>query len=97
MRNSTVWPIRSGLASARDIRVTNTPDVLSDDVADLAVGMVRSSALVLGYETLRGDLAISAQPLGFEVVDVLGGGTGPSTAFCCATPTGSAAASTPLR
>lgn len=27
-------------ASARGIRVTNTPDVLSDDVADLAVGML---------------------------------------------------------
>jgi len=27
-------------ASARDIRVTNTPDVLNDDVADLAVGMI---------------------------------------------------------
>ena len=29
-----------GAASARDIRVTNTPDVLNDDVADLAVGML---------------------------------------------------------
>lgn len=27
-------------ASSRDIRVTNTPDVLNDDVADLAVGML---------------------------------------------------------
>lgn len=31
-------------ATARDIRVTNTPDVLSDDVADLAVAMLVAQA-----------------------------------------------------
>jgi lactate dehydrogenase-like 2-hydroxyacid dehydrogenase len=33
-----------GLARARGIAVTNTPDVLTDDVADLAVGMVLALA-----------------------------------------------------
>lgn len=38
-------------ASARGIRVTNTPDVLTDDVADLAVGLL----LARGRRFLQGD------------------------------------------
>ena len=42
-------------ASARGIRVTNTPDVLSDDVADLAVAMLiaQSRQMVQGSEHVR--------------------------------------------
>ena len=40
-----------GAADARGIRVTNTPDVLSDDVADLAVGMM----LALSRRLIDGD------------------------------------------
>ena len=44
-----------GAASARDIRVTNTPDVLSDDVADLAVALMlaQSRRMLLGAEWVR--------------------------------------------
>ncbi|MBK5923163.1 hydroxyacid dehydrogenase [Rhodovulum sulfidophilum] len=38
-------------ATARDIRITNTPDVLNDDVADMAVGLILAQARCL----LRGD------------------------------------------
>lgn len=42
-------------ASARDIKVTNTPDVLNDDVADLAVGMMiaQSRNMVAGDAWVR--------------------------------------------
>ena len=42
-------------ATARGIRVTNTPDVLNDDVADLAVGMMIAQArrLVEGSDWVR--------------------------------------------
>ncbi len=42
-------------AQARSVRVTNTPDVLNDDVADLAVAMLlaRSRNLVEGSEWVR--------------------------------------------
>lgn len=43
--------INVGDADARNIRVTNTPDVLNDDVADLAVGML----LALTREIPKGD------------------------------------------
>jgi lactate dehydrogenase-like 2-hydroxyacid dehydrogenase len=42
-------------ASARDIKVTNTPDVLNDDVADIAVGMMiaQSRNMVAGDALVR--------------------------------------------
>ncbi|TVQ31997.1 MAG: 2-hydroxyacid dehydrogenase [Geminicoccaceae bacterium] len=42
-------------ASARGVRVTNTPDVLTDDVADLAVGMMLAAwrGIVLGDAWVR--------------------------------------------
>jgi lactate dehydrogenase-like 2-hydroxyacid dehydrogenase len=42
-------------ASERGIRVTNTPDVLSDDVADIAVALilVQSRNIILGSEWVR--------------------------------------------
>lgn len=53
-------------ASARDIRVTNTPDVLNDDVADLAVGLAlaRFRAIAEGDVWVRsGRWASEAMPL----------------------------------
>jgi lactate dehydrogenase-like 2-hydroxyacid dehydrogenase len=42
-------------ASARDIKVTNTPDVLNDDVADIAVGMMiaQSRNMIVGDALVR--------------------------------------------
>lgn len=52
-------------ASARGVRVTNTPDVLNDDVADLAVGMLiaftRNMALNAAW-LARGDWADKGDP-----------------------------------
>lgn len=53
-------------SSARGIKVTNTPDVLNDDVADLAVGMMLafSRDLVKGHDlVMSGGWADSALPL----------------------------------
>ncbi len=53
-------------ASARGIKVTNTPDVLNDDVADLAVGMMLafSRDLVRGHQlTASGGWAKAGLPL----------------------------------
>lgn len=44
-------PIDIAAATARGVRVTNTPDVLNDDVADLAVAMLLDQL----RETLRGE------------------------------------------
>lgn len=41
-------------ASGRGVKVTNTPDVLSDDVADLAVAML----IMQGRDMLRGDALV---------------------------------------
>ena len=52
-------------ASARGIRVTNTPDVLNDDVADVAVGMLLAfSRRLPQYEAwlMRGDWAAKGEP-----------------------------------
>lgn len=43
-------------ASARGIKVTNTPDVLNDDVADLAVGMM----LGFARDMVRGHLVVAS-------------------------------------
>ena len=58
--------IDTGAAVARGVRVTNTPDVLNDDVADLAVGMMLafSRQLVAGEALVRsGGWATRALPL----------------------------------
>ena len=59
-------------ARARGIRVTNTPDVLTDDVADLAVGLTiallrrlpHAHAHVTGGHWPKGDLALSRKVSG---------------------------------
>lgn len=43
-------------ASAREIKVTNTPDVLNDDVADLCVGMMLAQA----RDMVRGHLLVAS-------------------------------------
>lgn len=52
-------------ATARGIRVTNTPDVLNDDVADLAVGMLLSFTRNMAFNAdwqARGDWAEKGDP-----------------------------------
>ncbi|MFN3825748.1 MAG: 2-hydroxyacid dehydrogenase [Pseudorhodobacter sp.] len=52
-------------ASARNIRVTNTPDVLNDDVADLAIGMLLAFNRNLTANEawlLRGDWSAKGDP-----------------------------------
>lgn len=63
-------------ADARGVRITNTPDVLSDDVADIAVGMLLAQArtLVQGHQHVmagrwprEGDIPLNRQVSGSSV------------------------------
>jgi lactate dehydrogenase-like 2-hydroxyacid dehydrogenase len=62
-------------ADARGIKVTNTPDVLNDDVADLAVGlmlafsrdMIRGHALVASGDWSKGSLPLNRKMSGASV------------------------------
>ena len=61
-------------ASKKGIQVTNTPDVLTDDVADLAIGLLFRRPGVLGHlrgllqARVRGQLPLASIATAFEAM-----------------------------